>query len=577
LKILAEMRSGLDAVKSLRKYAEAQVTAIFDRIGGNAVENWRCLYPETSTGLKPGRLALGKGRDKSVESLLSANDFDVPSEHFGNAGLRRAIALAFYFALLEEHPGGLGFVIMDDPVLSLDDEHRDTWSHELLLPKMENFQFLVATHQRQYLNLCRNDFKKGETFELIPRERLGKVAWRPGNRLDRAEQELKRAPTNAPNEMRKYREDLFAALQLYNPTATQLDTDTYAGLQPPHPLSGNNRDKIVKTLRDPAVIYVLDPGSHGRTEADVTEPMAKKCLLKMREIHQTIINEFDRLDKLSHRSKSTLQIIAPVTGFNGVMAPQPPASAQQARLIGHAAARSDNCVIDDEIEPLTLRVTASTGVLVSSNSLDPVAKHGEWVLLADVSITPHDGDLVIAEDNASNRYLRRAWSDGDRWILNAINPVHDIPAVAIPKNATIQKVIGVLHDPYRQPSITKYSISEWQPRADFDSGWLDDLSLVRIEGDSLNPIARRGQYVILDTRAALKNAEISAGILAAVDTLDSSIGHVIKYVFRNGKQWVLTSRNPVEVIAPLIVHAENIRKVWPVRGILFEGAVNEVD
>lgn len=216
---LQELEAALNELKPLAKYATNEVKTVFRSIRDKTMDNWRLLYPENASGLNPARLSLGKGRTKTVEALLGCGTCEVPGQFFANAGLQRAIALSFYFALLDQHPRGLAFVVMDDPILSLDEEHRESWSANLLRPAMDHVQVILATHQRQYLNNCKHDFRNGVVVELNPRSRPGPISWRPGFRLDRAEEELERAPTNAPNELRKYREEL---LSTWMPTAPLL-------------------------------------------------------------------------------------------------------------------------------------------------------------------------------------------------------------------------------------------------------------------------------------------------------------------------------------------------------------------
>ena len=76
LKILEELASPLDELKRLSKYAEAVVKTEFDAIKGTTTANLRHLYPQTSTGIAPGNLKLGKGRDKTVEALLTSTSFE---------------------------------------------------------------------------------------------------------------------------------------------------------------------------------------------------------------------------------------------------------------------------------------------------------------------------------------------------------------------------------------------------------------------------------------------------------------------------------------------------------------------
>ena len=180
----------------------------------------------------------------------------MPGQHLSNAGQLRALALAFYFSLLDRHPGGLGFIIMDDPILSLDDDHREAWAANLLHPELKKTQVILATHQRQFLLNCRADFQPGRLIELNPRRRTQQITWRPGDRLERAERLRESDWTSAPNELRKYREGLLITLDAYSPTpffnSANLwqSLQAYGGLVAPNPLASSNQ----KILRDCRII-----------------------------------------------------------------------------------------------------------------------------------------------------------------------------------------------------------------------------------------------------------------------------------------------------------------------------------
>ena len=75
LQVLASIETPLDQLKLLSKYAEAAVREVFDSIKDSTTENLRLMYPESPTGMKPGKLKLGKGKDKSVGMHLSGTNF----------------------------------------------------------------------------------------------------------------------------------------------------------------------------------------------------------------------------------------------------------------------------------------------------------------------------------------------------------------------------------------------------------------------------------------------------------------------------------------------------------------------
>jgi energy-coupling factor transporter ATP-binding protein EcfA2 len=590
LAVLEEMHSALEAIKPLGKYATAEVERVFANIREKTIENTRKLYPHANPDLSPSRLHLNKGRDKSVEAYLSAGAFEVPGQHIANAGLLRAIALAFYFALLERHPGGLAFVVMDDPILSLDDDHREAWSANILKPALVTTQVVVATHQRQFLNNCKSDFHPGRLVELNPRTRSEQVTYRPGDRLDRAEELLSTATMSVPNELRKYREDLIITLDAYSPTAffnpskLRHSLDTYLGLTAPHPLASANQAKIGKRVREEKVTRVLDPGSHSMTEADVTEPMIRDCLTELRELDITFRNELDRLEAerlrvlrnrtlplpptLAVSSGLVPAIVIPIDRLQVGDDAAAWATPVRLRIIGTAAAQTHGCVVDLVEEPFESDFPAGGAVLVSSETLCPIARPGQWVLLSDGA---DDGDLVAVLDHVGNRYLRRGWSVGNYWFLEVVNPSIGIAPVSVRKSdCKVRKVNGVSYSPRKNlvQGNGKF-VNEWLPRQDFKANYIDGLFGIAVKGTSLEPIVLNGQVVLVSRKMDSRFDRVGRGSLAVVETDEDRVGNVIKRIFPGEREWLLTSPNPIEPRDPIAIANGMIRAVWPICGVLF--------
>lgn len=583
---LEEMRAALEDIKPIGKYAEAEIEQIFADIKAKTIDNCGKLYPHVTPDLAPSRLHLNRGRDKTVEVYLAGEGFEVPGQHVANAGLSRAVALAFYFALLERHPGGLAFVIMDDPILSLDEDHREAWAANILRPALGTTQIIVATHQRQFLINCRADFQPGRLVELNPRRRSRQITWRPGDRLDRAERLLATAWNSAPNEMRKYREDLLITLDAYgpmaffNPSNFRSSLDCYVGLQPPNPLAGVNQDKIGRRLRDEKVSRVLDPGSHALTEADVTEPMVADCLRELRELDQTFHNELDRLEALRLRALRSRVLSSP-----GAPAP---ATEPLPRLhigdeaatwndpivlsvIGRAAAQTHGCVVDLSEAPWNTSLPPGGAVFVAGETLAPIARLGQWALLAEMAAELSDGDLAAVFDRAGNRFLRRVWSAGDVWLLEAVNPLANVPPASVRKcECVVRKVSGVSYGPQRDS--TRGSgrlIHEWLPRQDFPPTQLIGCLGIKVAGTSLEPIAADRQFVLVGRKIEGRFDAVRKGGLFVVETDDDRVGNVIKRVFPHERHWLLVSPNPIEPRDPIPLAKNKIRAVWPVGGVLF--------
>jgi len=597
LAALDEMKAALSEIRPLKDYANAVVTKAFGEIEATTIAHFETLYYSPNTHLSPSRIEIGK-KDRSVEAILKTGRFEVAGQHFSNTGQLRALALAFYFALLAKHPHGLGFVLMDDPILSLDEDNRREWSNHLLQPALETTQFIVATHQLHYLTRCRSDFHIGRVLEINPRRPGFTMTFRDGDRLKRAEAMLESTWQSAANEMRKYREDLLVVLDSHSPTPffnqKQLrdSLNVYARFEKPHPLAHKHQETIVKGLLHQDVTLVLDPGSHGPTEPDVSLYDAQKCLAHLKELDVTFRNEVERLRRhgreLRRASPSAVPPVAvpashpraptPLLHFPAATKPVGAPNRLRFRLVGTAAAQTHGLVVDFGTMPEAAEIRPREAVLVGTDALLPIADRGDWALVADEDVEVGDGDLAAVYDRAKNCYLRRVWSSGDQWLLEAINPLSGTRAVMVAReDCAIRKVVGVVAQLMgtRQVDVRDPS-REWSPHGAFKDALVEGGTGVRIKGSSLEPIARDGQVVLVGGVEASLDA-LPPGGLFVVETVEAHVGNVIKRVFVNKNMVVLVSPNPVEPHEPIVVQKESVVSVRRVRGVLFNVTVNDVD
>ncbi len=579
LDTLGALKTPLDELKAISKYAVDKTTAIFAEIKDKAIENWKLLYPETCTGLYPSRLVMAGRRDKSIESLLSQGTYEVPGPPFANAGLQRAVALSFLCALFDKHPHGLGFIVFDDPILSLDEDHREKWSGHILTRRMETSQIILGTHQRQFLMNCREHFSSGKVVQLNPRDRKRRISWVPGDALDQARDLLEVNWTCVPNILRQYCEEMLMTLQAYSPDEffsmhnCAKSIERYEQLPKLNPLVGPRQKQIVAALKKPEVTHVLDPGSHAATQENITKPMVEACLSTLREhVHTNFIADVEHLQQLRRR-----QLRGNILSVSAISLPpalQRPITKETLfiRVIGRAAARPESWVVDSADVPTLTPFVCHGAVLVSVGTLCPVIRSGQAALLASEDIVPQDDDLVIVVCAGEHRYIRKLWSDGDSCILQAIHPTRPVPPVRVLRAQTsIRKVIGVLYEPplcsaTQAPSHTL----EWDPYNAFPVEAIKSLKALLVEGNSLDPIARSRQKVLVAEGRPPALVSMEDGGLAALELRDGTIGNVIKRVHPRGKEWILVSPNPVEPRSPDVVPTEKIKLVWPLRGVLFE-------
>lgn len=212
--LLESLQSPVDEIKKLSKYALEKTEEVFSQIKTISDKNWKLLYDESPTGLISSKLVIERG--KTIEPFLSKHNYEVSGKYFANAGLQRAIALCFLCALIEKNESGMSFVLFDDPILSLDEDHRERWADEMIAPMIENgYQIILATHQHQFKKNCAHDFETGNIIEFNPRDTQRPLSWQLGGALDRVRDALNSNWRSAPNLLRKYCENMLITFQAY--------------------------------------------------------------------------------------------------------------------------------------------------------------------------------------------------------------------------------------------------------------------------------------------------------------------------------------------------------------------------
>jgi hypothetical protein len=309
--------------------------------------------------------------------------------------------------------------------------------------------------------------------------------------------------------------------------------------------------------------------------------MVGECLNVLRECDGTFRSEIERLYDLKAHQRRQAAIAsdapaapAPSPSIMLFKGPCPEATWSEPiamHVVGRAAARRNGCVVDMSEAVWTMTLAPGAAVLVTSNTLEPVARPGQWALLASEDVLTADGDLA-AVDARDNHFLRRVWSDGPNWILESINPVLAIAPTCLPKgDVALRKLIGVLYEPIRTSKAGDGTTkNEWQPRSDFPLDLIGKLRAITIEGNSLDPVARHGQKVLVAEKQSIREAKVSKAGLAIFETTDE--GQVIKRAFFGNRQWFLDSPNPVYPHDPIVLPEEKIIGVWPLHGVIFESS-----
>ena len=123
-----------------------------------------------------------------LNAYLKAGDELVPIGPFSNAGRLRALALSFVFALLSKSSHTLDVLILDDPALSMDDQHKDRFLTHLIGPAAKENQILMGTHYKTFFERAGLQVSDATRLCLTPRRGSGDaVGFEPADLLRRVE------------------------------------------------------------------------------------------------------------------------------------------------------------------------------------------------------------------------------------------------------------------------------------------------------------------------------------------------------------------------------------------------------
>jgi len=546
--------------------------------------------------------------NKYIESYFGKDDIKVQAEKEGKFKLKRfeqdatnlsqgektAISFAYFISKLHDKSTDISktIIIIDDPVSSLDTNHL-YHTYSMIKNTFENCaQLFIATHNFELFNLLKDWLKdkpkkSPHSYYLVKRES--------------SKNHFESSIYNLPDELRKFKSEyhyLFSLIYNFhkNPSSDHnalynvpnlvrrlleafmgFKVPIYAGLNKKLPLliaDDTKREKVWKFINQYSHNASL-PRSLQFPDLSECEEVVRTVIDSMKnmdpEHYDCLIDEIEGKSEIADErlrkrrkvdEKPREKVESSITVFYESI---------KIKTIGRAAARNESSVIEfsENFDESSLKPFACA--YVTSYTFDPIARYGQYILLAQQDEVAVDGDLVAVESLDGERYLRRMAVDGDILILSSINPNKVISPIQINiDKVLVYKVMGVIYES-TLPSRGGETIhdGEWQPYEKFDISFFDDLKMVSVEGDSLEPIALEGQRVLVGVPKNPDQYSIENGGLAAIETKDD-IGHVIKRVFRKENEWTLVSPNPLASYPPDIVSVEKIEKVWPLYGVIFE-------
>lgn len=566
-----ETAQNATVIKSLSQVVSSETIRLIEEVEPQTKTNFTRLYNNDILEfdmLTTGHAA-NPGIKKQINVYMKSGTERVPIGPFTNAGRLRALVLSFVFALMGRSKNTLGVLILDDPALSLDDEHKARFVDCLVQPMLDINQVIAATHYESFFKTAEQVFKTFRCLQMPPRRTTqDHVTFVPADLLKRLEASIS---SNSGSwrehglNLRRWAERTLRTLSGFCPEPFFVwnnipgSVDAYDRIEDPR-IATARRDRIVMDLRSAIFIRIMHTCAHDEepTETEVRDglELLKKCE------REAVEHEVVRLKGLYNHA-SLGRSIDPRPNLN-LLSFEGSTAVKQMPIIGEAAAASAGVGIN-WIDEETVSILPFHAIRVTSDVLAPIAMNGDIILLDSEDIPPNDSDLVAVQLEDGRRLIRRFWIRDHLPYFESVNATSpSSPIVVANGEHLLRKIVGVLF--YRHVAVdTSGANGEWDDVGEARK-LLIGLSGVRCKGTSMEPIARNNQTVLIGRESAFDS--LQSGELACVDA--EVIEAVIKRCFVKDKEWILNSVNPETIETPILLPRENIRHVYRVKGVLFD-------
>jgi len=193
-----------------------------------------------------------------------------------------------------------------------------------------------------------------------------------------------------------------------------------------------------------------------------------------------------------------------------------PLPANLNNVVGRVAAESDGRGggFGEPGIRLTIRTNMSAhnlrqvdACVLSAPTLEPVASVGDVLLLSN-DLPPTHNSLVVCEVVGESRARRYSELPGGTAVLvaSAVNPRETRRAIVVASGSdAARKVIGIVYRcGWAAPSSTESEVTALENLASLDALLAESEGLVRVVGESAEPIALDGQHLIIGKAIATK-------------------------------------------------------------------------
>ncbi len=565
-----DLADALERIKALGQFVRLEIVNSVTSVEPVMKDNYSKLYDDELLPLD--MLTTGHAANPSVRTEINAylkvGNERVPVGPFSNAGRLRAIALSFFFALLEKSTDTIHLLVLDDLALSLDDEHQARFVDHLIQPIMQHKQVLFATHYEEFYKIAIPVFKDSQCVQMPPRRTSSDaVSFEPGDLLERVSMALESGTCiwrEAAGNLRRWVERSLTTLSGYCPEPFVIfnkvrgSIDAYEAITDSR-VATEKRTQIIAKLRTPAFDRIVHRTNH---DENPTRPEVEDGLKCLQECKRAVFLEIDRFKKLYRHKlldRSVPVQVAVNTLSIGNAIPQ-----LNLPIVGKAAAGEHGSIISWE-SGTHLDLSGCETAMVKMHTLDPIARLGQILLLDPIPLPPSDGDLVIVRTESGEKLARRHWHLGPSRHLETANPTLPHPPHYLKSGEhEIRRIVGVLFDGHKCQESTNGE--EWVALQKLPKGTLDGLQGIAVDGTCLEPIARDGQTVIVG-----KDVDwdaIRPGDLVCVDLHNDT--SFIKRVYLNDKNIILCPVNPVDIEHPILTNKDSVKCIRPLAGVLFE-------
>lgn len=530
------LHQNLNNLKDLDKYASILINNELDSVSGDMKEFYNDLYP--TDPIRLDKIASQKSRAGTKPDyrfrLKWTDELLADAEPVANLGRIRALLWSFVFALIKKHDPALKTIIIDDPVISLDDYHAQNMVEDIIAQKLaEKYQPIITIHQEHLLHerWGRDPYEENIGFAKV----LTRDATHRSCRIKPSWEPLTIAINNFKNDRDKWAEvttlsrialeNHLKALVLYLST-TDVRSETLDSIietlkqvrDGKRNATGISRyvnvGKLISLYETETARMVMNIGLHGGSDRSNLNPYdADRIVGDYPKWRDEINKRYIEIEKALIRKTSKAAVLVDSfaepehinTFLNKLKLDNPIFE------IGEVAAEGDFSVFaEDSAEMNSFAWPSLYYGILTSQGCRPLAWEGQIVLIAD-NVQVKDGDIALLQTKDKN-FLRRIYQTPINneletgWTCVAINPTlsHIKPEIFRGDEISIYKFIGVLFpiESERMENAKLHGgevVRQTGPWPNIlKSIAKNQLYLVRVKGNSAEPLALDGQYLIIE-------------------------------------------------------------------------------